>query len=112
MMMVEEVVLGKDDGKGSALVRMGRWWRRHAPLYDGSNEPNPGRPLPIGDSRPGFGSLFEQRYMNLYPNPACLARRTACARSTTCNLLKMLETWLLTVFGLSTSSSAISTLLW
>ena len=36
-----------------------------------------------------------------YPNPASRARMTACARSATCSLLKMLETWLRTVLRVS-----------
>src|SRR6266571_1762267 len=35
----------------------------------------------------------------------------ACARSTTCSLLKILETWLRTVFALRTRRAAISALL-
>jgi hypothetical protein len=42
------------------------------------------------------------------PNPASRARRTACALSATCSLLKIFETWLRTVFRLSTNSSEIS----
>ena len=44
------------------------------------------------------------------PRPASLARITACARSATWSLLKMLDTWLRTVFKLSTKCWAISSL--
>jgi hypothetical protein len=47
-----------------------------------------------------------------FPNPAERARRMAAVRSATCSLLKMLETWLRTVFSLIISLRAISILLW
>jgi hypothetical protein len=38
-----------------------------------------------------------------YPKPAVRARMMACARSETCNLVKMLEMWLRTVLWASAS---------
>jgi hypothetical protein len=45
-----------------------------------------------------------------YPRPAVRARMIACARSETCNLVKMLEMWLRTVLGASASRAAIAAL--
>ncbi len=46
-----------------------------------------------------------------YTNPASRARAIAWARSVTCSLLRILLTWLRTVFSLNTSSAAISAFL-
>ena len=54
------------------------------------------------------GHPSSQSSVWLYPNPASRARMTACARSATCSLLKILETWLRTVLRERPNCSAIS----
>lgn len=61
-----------------------------------------------GASRPSSSSQMHWPSLSSYPNPASLARMMASARSATWSLLKMLETWLRTVFSLSTSRFAMA----
>ena len=51
-------------------------------------------------------------FRSRYPRPASLARMIAWARSATYSLVKMLETWLPTVFVLRESSLAMEGLGW
>ena len=54
--------------------------------------------------RPTIPSARRQTNVHPAPKPASRARTMACARSTTCSLLKMLEMWFCTVFRLSAES--------
>src|SRR5579872_3560334 len=51
-------------------------------------------------------------YVVSFVRPASLARTIASARPATCNLLKIVETWLRTVLGLGTRRSAIAGLVY
>src|SRR4029077_1441025 len=65
-------------------------------------------PVEVADPEPLVQALRAHRPSDLWPMPASRARTIAWARSATWSLLKTFDTWLRTVFGLTTNRWAIS----